>query len=83
MDFDMDRKITKHYSNGELTIVWKNYLCMHSRNCVHGLPEVFNYQKRPWIDVQGATTQQIIDQVKKCPSGALSFYMNGEIQDEK
>lgn len=72
-------EITKKYTNGEVTIVWKPMACIHSRICwsqATGLPEVFNPAERPWIKPKGATTEQIIEQVKKCPSGALSFYMN-------
>jgi uncharacterized Fe-S cluster protein YjdI len=67
---------TIHYSNGEMTISWKPELCTHSGNCVRGLGEVFNVRHKPWIDVSKATTPQLIEQVKKCPSGALSFTMN-------
>jgi uncharacterized Fe-S cluster protein YjdI len=74
----MVRKIIKHYTNGEVTIVWQNHLCIHSGNCVRGLPEVFNSKKNPWIIAQNATTEKIIEQVNKCPSGALSFFMNEE-----
>ena len=79
-----EHKITRKYSNGEVTIVWKPDLCIHSGNCVSGLPQVFSSAKKPWIDPQGASTEKIIEQVKKCPSGALSYYMNNEQQgDEK
>ncbi len=75
----MDAKnLTKEYSNGEVTVVWKNALCTHSANCVRGLHQVFNTKASPWIDVNGADTNTIVDQVKKCPSGALSFYMNAD-----
>ena len=67
---------THHYSNAEVTIIWKPDLCIHSGNCVKGLGEVFNAKRLPWIDVSKAGTQQIIEQVKKCPSGALSYSMN-------
>jgi uncharacterized Fe-S cluster protein YjdI len=70
------KEITKEYSNGEVTIVWKNSLCKHSANCVRGLPAVFNSGDQPWIKPESASTEKIIEQVKKCPSGALSFYMN-------
>ena len=70
------KDITKKYSNGEVTIVWKPSLCIHSGMCFNGLGEVFHPQELPWITPEGATTAKIIDQVKKCPSGALSFYMN-------
>lgn len=80
----MDPKnIKKEYSNGELTIVWQSGLCIHSAACwrgEHGLPEVFNPREKPWIKPEGATTERIIEQIKKCPSGALSYYMNNENQ---
>ncbi len=65
--------VTKHYSNGEITVVWKSGLCQHSANCVKGLPGVFNSKQNPWINVTGAETEMIKQQVEKCPSGALSF----------
>jgi hypothetical protein len=42
------------------------------------LIEVFNPRERPWIKMDGATTQRIIEQVRQCPSGALSYYMNAD-----
>jgi uncharacterized Fe-S cluster protein YjdI len=73
-----EHHITKKYTNGEVTVVWKPDVCMHSGNCARGLPKVFNYSKRPWVDIQGASTNEIVEQVKKCSSGALSFYMNDD-----
>jgi uncharacterized Fe-S cluster protein YjdI len=72
------KDITKEYSNGEVTVVWKNSLCTHSANCVKGLPDVFKPKESPWVKIEGTTTEKIIEQVKKCPSGALSFYLNAE-----
>lgn len=76
----MNRKITKEYSNGEVTIVWKNSLCWHSGHCVRELPEVFDRSKHPWIKPDGAGTEEIVEQVKRCPSRALSYFMNNEGQ---
>jgi uncharacterized Fe-S cluster protein YjdI/CDGSH-type Zn-finger protein len=70
--------ITKKYTNGEVTIVWKPDLCIHSTNCFRGLGEVFDPKKKPWIEPQGASTERIIEQIKKCPSGALSYFLNTE-----
>lgn len=78
----MDREsITKHYSNGEITVVWQPALCQHSTICwkgANGLPEVFNPMRRPWINIEGAPSARIVEQVKRCPSGALSFFYNQE-----
>jgi uncharacterized Fe-S cluster protein YjdI len=66
------------YSNGEVTIVWKPDLCIHSGNCFRGLPDVFKPREKPWITPEGSAPEKIIEQVKKCPSGALSYFMNKE-----
>jgi uncharacterized Fe-S cluster protein YjdI len=79
---DMVEEITKQYTNGEVIITWKPGRCMHSANCFHGLPEVFNPEKRPWVNPKAAPTQKIIDQVKKCPSGALSAVLISEVQNK-
>ncbi len=67
---------THTYSSGEVTIVWKPSLCTHSKRCWMGLPAVFKPGERPWILPEGATTDAIVAQVGKCPSGALSIRMN-------
>lgn len=65
-----------HYTNNEMTVVWKPKVCIHSTICWKGLIEVFNPKERPWIKMDGATTEKIIEQVRKCPSGALSYFLN-------
>ena len=66
------------YSNGEVTIVWQPELCFHSGRCFRGLPDVFKPKEKPWIIPEGSTTEKIIVQVKRCPSGALSYFMNDD-----
>ena len=64
---------TFKYPKGEITVVWQPDLCIHSAICFKGLRSVFDPSRKPWIDTSQAETQQIIDQVNKCPSGALSI----------
>lgn len=63
----------REYSNGEITVIWQPSLCQHSGICARGLPKVFDPKRRPWVDPLAATTDEIIAQVEKCPSGALSW----------
>lgn len=63
--------IVKHYTRDGITIVWKPDLCSHSTRCFHGLPEVFDPRRSPWVNLEGAEMEAIIRQVKQCPSGAL------------
>ncbi|MFY8127659.1 MAG: (4Fe-4S)-binding protein [Chitinophagaceae bacterium] len=70
----MDKNnIVKEYSNGEITVVWQASKCIHSGNCVKNLPQVFQPKNSPWVKVDEASSQQIVDAVSKCPSGALSI----------
>jgi putative redox protein len=71
------------YPNDEITVVWKPDVCKHSGRCVTQLPGVFNTQAKPWINTKGATTEVIINQVQKCPTGALSFYRNENNIEQK
>jgi uncharacterized Fe-S cluster protein YjdI len=73
-------KETFNYSNDDITVTWKPDICMHSTLCWKGLITVFNPQKKPWIKMDGSTTERIIEQVKKCPSGALSYHLK---EDQK
>ena len=68
--------VIKEYKNDEITVIWKPGQCTHSTLCWKGLLEVFNPRIRPWVNMNGSTTEKIIEQVKKCPSGALSYRVN-------
>lgn len=76
------KETKKEYSNGEVTITWEAHKCIHAANCVKGLPGVFDINKKPWINAEGATTSEIVTQIKACPSGALGYYMENEKKDD-
>ncbi len=71
-----------HYTNGEITIVWKPSFCIHSGNCIRSLPTVYKPGERRWINIENATTAEILKQMKTCPSGALSYFMNEDKKDK-
>jgi putative redox protein len=74
MPSSVDKKIK--YANDEITVVWKPDFCQHSTICFTQLPEVFDPKVKKWIDPYGAPSDKIIEQVKKCPSGALTYFTN-------
>ena len=67
------KEIIKRYIKDKLTVVWQPAKCSHSKKCFVGLPEVFNPENRPWVQLDHKTDEEIIAQVKQCPSGALSI----------
>lgn len=68
--------LRKEYTNGEITVVWQSGKCTHSANCVKNNPDVFKPREKPWIKIDGSSTEKIIETVQKCPSSALTFYKN-------
>lgn len=75
-------KAGRIYSNQEIKVLWNSSLCMHSENCIRGLPQVFQKAERPWIKVDGATAAEIAATVSRCPSGALQYeLLDGEKQE--
>ncbi len=76
-------EITKEYSNENLTILWKPEKCIHVAECVKRLPKVYRPKAKPWITIENATTQELKSQVEACPSGALSYKMNNEENQEE
>lgn len=70
----MEEKIVKYvHPNGEIAVLWIPERCEHAAVCVKSLPKVYHPKDRPWITVQNARTAELIDQIKRCPSGALRY----------
>ena len=63
----------KEYSNKEIKVIWNPEKCIHAGECVKGLPHVFRRGKTPWIDMEAASSEEIISVVDRCPSGALTY----------
>lgn len=76
------KRITKRYNNGEITVIWKPHKCIHSAICFNGLRSVFDPIKKPWVNIKGADSQTIINQVKLCPSAALTYIVNDEAKKQ-
>ncbi len=68
--------MTKEYSNSEITVIWKANKCIHSGICVKILPAVYHPKDIPWVTPEHASTEDLIQQINACPSGALSYKIN-------
>lgn len=63
----------KDYVGAEVTVSFDPEICEHAGECVRGLPAVFNTKARPWIQPDGATRDEVVEVVGRCPSGALQI----------
>ncbi len=72
-----EKEIVKRYNKEELTVVWKPKKCIHSGICVKTLPQVYNPDEKPWVKAKNASTEQLKAQIDLCPSGALTYEIEG------
>ncbi len=68
----------KDYAGKDITVHFNLGVCSHNAACVRNLPEVFNVRKKPWIMADNAPVEKVIETIKKCPSGALSYTIDGK-----
>jgi uncharacterized Fe-S cluster protein YjdI len=64
------------FSNKDITVCYEPCKCVHAEKCARELSEVFRLSIIPWINLDGTETKKIINQIKKCPSGALTYRKN-------
>ena len=67
------------YETDDISVFWNSDKCRHARKCVTGCPEVFDFKRKPWIDLSQDETQRIWKTIKQCPSGALDIIYNHEV----
>lgn len=66
------------YQGDKIAIFFDTFLCCHAGLCVK-LNSVFKpkHKVTDWVDPNGASVEAIVETIKKCPSGALSYEIDG------
>lgn len=74
------RKNKKFVYKGEkITVFYNKELCTHAAQCVAGSPDIFDPGKTPWVQPDNSSDiEKLKETIFKCPSGALSFKVEGE-----
>jgi len=67
------------YESDDIVVTFDPNVCIHSGECVRGLPAVFDVRLKRWIRPENAPAGQVADQVRRCPSGALQFRMKDSV----
>lgn len=64
------------FSTEDITVTFEPCKCIHAEKCARELSEVFRTSVIPWINLDGIETKRIIEQINRCPSGALKYSLN-------
>lgn len=70
------------YAGEDITIYDNRGLCAHAGICTDRLASVWRMGEEPWIDPDGAQADAIVETIKACPSGALSYARDGDTPPE-
>ena len=68
----------KAYKGENITVFFAARRCLHVAECIRGLPEVFDTDKRPWIQPDHADAPTVAEVVRRCPTGALHYALLGQ-----
>jgi CDGSH-type Zn-finger protein/uncharacterized Fe-S cluster protein YjdI len=63
----------KAYRSEKIAVSFDIVRCIHARDGARGLPEVFDTEKRPWIQPDESHPDRVAEVVMRCPTGALQF----------
>jgi CDGSH-type Zn-finger protein/uncharacterized Fe-S cluster protein YjdI len=60
------------YAGKEATVTWNGKLCIHVGECGRAKGDLFIAGRKPWCQPDSATNDEVVDVVRRCPTGALS-----------
>jgi CDGSH-type Zn-finger protein/truncated hemoglobin YjbI/ferredoxin len=66
------------YAGQQVDILDNRGTCQHAGYCTDRLPTVFHPRGEPFVTASGGRMDEIIRAVRDCPSGALSYAIDGE-----
>lgn len=67
-----NNKITT-YPGNKINVTWDSRLCIHIGECGNSAGELFVGGRDPWCQPDLVDTDNTIDVVQRCPSGALAY----------
>ena len=73
---------TRVYERDELRVLWDATRCTHVAACIRAQPAVFDSSRRPWIEIDAASAEDIAAAIRQCPTGALRYEAKGDFAPE-
>jgi CDGSH-type Zn-finger protein len=66
------------YAGAGLVVHFNRLQCSASEECARGLPAVFEHGRKPFIEPDRAGVEQVVEVIRRCPSGALRYTLKNE-----
>ena len=63
----------RSYEAPGIRVTYDAARCIHAAECVRGLPDVFDPDRRPWIAPAAASADDVAAVIRRCPTGALAW----------
>src|SRR5205823_5156821 len=76
LEREPDRRDT--YPGLQVTVLDNRGICAHSGFCTDRVPSVFHAGGEPFVTPSGGRMDEIVRAARNCPSGALSFAVDGK-----
>lgn len=68
----MSDKVYK-YEGKDIIVEYSLKRCIHAAECVKGLTAVFDPNKKPWVEPDAASADELAAVIERCPTGALHY----------
>ena len=70
----MSRRKPIEYPGKKVDIRWRGDLCIHIGECGRAKGELFIGGRKPWCDPDLASSEEVVEVVERCPTGALTYH---------
>jgi len=61
------------YKGEKIKVTYDVNRCIHSAECTNGLPSVFNTERKPWVQPDNDSADNVAAVIHRCPTGALQY----------
>jgi len=69
----MGGKKAKTFAGAQVDVTWDGELCIHVSECGRAKGDLFVGGRDPWCEPDATSTEEVVDVVERCPSGALYY----------
>jgi len=85
LDKDRSKDKINEFKGKEVSILDNEGICSHAGFCDGSLPKVFfTFENEKRVShPDNASKDEVINTIKKCPSGSLSYKLEGKVYDEQ